>query len=159
MNIAVSDPSRKLEGKDLRLERILRITTCDTLMASILPGALGGFSKLHAEMSLEVTTGNIISDLAQRHADVAIRTNDSPPDALIGRRIADVGFAVYPTWGFLIVMPALIQPTSTDGWPRSRAWSNGYRKMAACQRSCNVHCFQWPTLWSPLGKQRWGAWE
>ncbi|KPU61094.1 bacterial regulatory helix-turn-helix, lysR family protein [Pseudomonas fluorescens] len=100
MNIAVSELSRKLEGKDLRLEGILRITTCDTLMASILPEALGGFSELHPEISLEITTGNFISDLAQRHADVAIRTSDSPPDALIGRRIADVGFAVYAARGF-----------------------------------------------------------
>jgi DNA-binding transcriptional LysR family regulator len=100
INIAVRELSRKLEGKDLRLEGVLRITTCDTLMASILPRVLGEFSECHPEISLEVTTGNFISDLAQRHADVAIRTGDSPPDTLIGRRIADVRFAVYAARGF-----------------------------------------------------------
>jgi DNA-binding transcriptional LysR family regulator len=100
INIAVRELSRKLEGKDLRLEGVLRITTCDTLMASILPRVLGEFSERHPKISLEVTTGNFISDLAQRHADVAIRTGDSPPDTLIGRRIADVRFAVYAARGF-----------------------------------------------------------
>lgn len=91
----ISDLSRRLSGNDLRLEGVLRITTCDTLMGSILPELLAGFSKKYPDILLEITTGNFVSNLAQRDADVAIRTGDEAGDSLVGRRIGDVRFGVY----------------------------------------------------------------
>lgn len=99
MKGVVSELERKLVGKDLRLEGMLRITTCDTLMASLLPPILGRFGECHPDISLEVTTGSFVSNLSERHADIAIRTGDDPTDTLIGRRVADVGFAVYAARG------------------------------------------------------------
>jgi DNA-binding transcriptional LysR family regulator len=111
----VSELELKLMGKDLRLEGVLRITTCDTLMASLLPIILSRFSKIHPKISLEVTTGNFVSDLSQRHADVAIRTGDSPTDTLIGQHIANVGFALYAAEGFS-ANNAIGDPTRFDRW-------------------------------------------
>ncbi|CAN7661063.1 LysR family transcriptional regulator [Pararhizobium sp. LjRoot238] len=87
----------KLKGKDHRLEGTLRVTTCDTLMGSVLPQVLSGFSKLYPGVKVALTTGSFVTDLAQRDADVALRTGDSPPDALVGRRAVDVHFAIYGT--------------------------------------------------------------
>lgn len=94
---AISELALKLEGKDLKLEGVLRITTCDTLMGSILPDILSKFSQLHPKITVEVSTGNFVTDLAQRQADVAIRTGDRPNESLIGRHLADVRFALYAT--------------------------------------------------------------
>lgn len=99
MKGVVSELERKLVGQDLRLEGNLRITTCDTLMASLLPPILGRFGECHPDISLEVTTGSFVSNLSERHADIAIRTGDDPTDTLIGRRVADVRFAVYAAKG------------------------------------------------------------
>ncbi|RAI72515.1 LysR family transcriptional regulator [Pseudomonas fluorescens] len=95
MRGAVSDLALRLEGKDLKLEGTLRITTCDTIMGSVLPEILEKFSKLHTKIVVELATGNFVTDLAQRHADVAIRTGDNPSESLIGRHLADVRFALY----------------------------------------------------------------
>lgn len=95
MRGAVSDLSLRLEGRDLKLEGTLRITTCDTIMGSILPEILEKFSTLHAKIVVELSTGNFVTDLAQRQADVAIRTGDNPMESLIGRHLADVRFALY----------------------------------------------------------------
>lgn len=115
MKGAVSELERKLVGKDLRLEGVLRVTTCDTLMASLLPEILGRFSECHPSISLEVTTGSFVSDLAERHADVAIRTGDSPTDTLIGRRVTDVKFAIYAARGFS-EHHAIGDPTQCTRW-------------------------------------------
>lgn len=95
MRGAVSDLSLRLEGKDLKLEGVLRITTCDTIMGSILPQILEKFSKQHEKIVVELSTGSFVTDLAQRQADVAIRTGDNPTESLIGRHLADVRFALY----------------------------------------------------------------
>lgn len=100
MQGVVSDLERKFVGQDLRLEGRLRVATCDTLMASVLPPFLSEFRRDHPGISLEVCTGNVVTDLAQRHADVAVRTGDAPTDTLIGRRVGEVQFAVYASADF-----------------------------------------------------------
>lgn len=111
----VSELELKLMGKDLRLEGVLRITTCDTLMASLLPQVLSKFNKIHPKIYLEVTTASFVSDLSQRHADVAIRTGDSPTDTLIGQHVANVGFALYAAKGFS-ANNAIVDPTQYGMW-------------------------------------------
>jgi DNA-binding transcriptional LysR family regulator len=86
---------RRLLGQDLRPSGIVRVTTTDTLMASILPAILAEFRATHPRIVLEVTQSNRLVDLNRRDADVAIRPADDPPQTMIGRRIAEVAFAIY----------------------------------------------------------------
>jgi DNA-binding transcriptional LysR family regulator len=86
---------RKLAGQDLRLSGILRITTTDTLMASILPGILAEFHDSHPGILIEVAISNLMFNLTRRDADVAIRPARNPPETLVGRRIAKIAFAIY----------------------------------------------------------------
>jgi len=44
---------------------------------------------------LDVVVSNQHLNLSKRDADVALRATDRPPDALIGRRIAGIAWAVY----------------------------------------------------------------
>ena len=93
----VEDLEGRISGEDLRLEGPLRITTTDTIMASILPPVLAGFHELHPAVQLEVSVGTDIANLARREADVAIRVTSSPPYTLIGRRISAVAMRIYRT--------------------------------------------------------------
>lgn len=97
----VTELERRLTGQDLRLEGNLRITTTDTLMASILPSILAAFRQRHPGVLLEVSTSNALANLSHRDADVAIRPAVDSPDALVGRRIANVAFAVYAAPSYL----------------------------------------------------------
>jgi DNA-binding transcriptional LysR family regulator len=92
---AIVSVERKLAGQDLRAEGIVRVTTTDTLLASVLPAALAAFRQAHPGITLDVTASNAFANLSKRDADVAIRPVANPPEFLIGRRIASVGFAVY----------------------------------------------------------------
>ncbi|AVH44980.1 LysR family transcriptional regulator [Agrobacterium tumefaciens] len=115
MQMIVRQLEGRLRGKDERLEGPLKVTTCDTLMGSVLPRVLAGFSETHPGITVALTTGSFVTDLAQRDADVALRTGDSAPDALVGRRAVDVSFAIYGT-------PELIErnhgkiPAEFDRW-------------------------------------------
>lgn len=91
----VTDLERKLSGQDLRLEGGLRLATTDTLMLSVLAPLLAAFHRRHPGIRVAVTTANAFADLGRRDADVAIRPASDPPEALVGRRVSAVAFAVY----------------------------------------------------------------
>lgn len=86
---------RKLAGQDLRLSGVVRVTTTDTLMGSILPAMLAEFRTAHPGIQLEIALSNAMFNLSKRDADVAIRPAIDPPESLIGRRVAKVAFAIY----------------------------------------------------------------
>jgi DNA-binding transcriptional LysR family regulator len=98
---------RKLAGRDLRLVGTLRLTTTDTLMASVLPPMLAAFRAEHPGIELEVSVSNQMANLTKRDADVAIRPATEPPETLVGRRVAGVAFAVYAA-------PALLPKADGD---------------------------------------------
>ncbi len=91
----VTDLERRLSGQDLRLEGGLRVTTTDTLMASVLPPLFAAFRERHPGITVEVATTNSMANLTRRDADVAIRPVAEPPDTLVGRRVSGVVFAAY----------------------------------------------------------------
>lgn len=96
---SVESLERKLAGTDLRLEGTLRLTTTDTLMASVLPPVLAEFRAAQPGIELEVSVANAMANLTRRDADVAIRPASAPPETLVGRRVAGVAFAVYAAPG------------------------------------------------------------
>ncbi|MGE0237104.1 MAG: LysR family transcriptional regulator [Parvibaculaceae bacterium] len=102
---------RKLAGQDLRLSGVVRITTTDTLMGSILPEVLAGFRAAHPGIAIEVAVSNLMFNLTRRDADVAIRPARDPPETLVGRRIAGIAFAIYGSADHVAAQPS---PNLTD---------------------------------------------
>ncbi|QCI67825.1 LysR family transcriptional regulator [Phreatobacter stygius] len=98
MAATVTALERRLAGQDLRLEGTLRITTTDTLMASVLPPLIARFRQMHPGILIEVATANALANLTRRDADVAIRPASDPPEALVGRRISGIAFALYAAY-------------------------------------------------------------
>jgi DNA-binding transcriptional LysR family regulator len=97
----VTTVARKLAGKDLRLSGTVRVTTTDTLMASILPVILAKFRTAHPGICIEVALSNVMFNLTKRDADVAIRPANDPPETLVGRRVAKIAFAIYASPRYL----------------------------------------------------------
>lgn len=96
---------RKLAGKDLRLSGVVRVTTTDTLMDSILPDMLRAFRDSHPGIQVEVAISNLMFNLTKREADVAIRPASKPPETLVGRRVAKIAFAIYASPRYLADNP------------------------------------------------------
>jgi DNA-binding transcriptional LysR family regulator len=86
---------RKLAGQDLRLSGVIRVATTDTLMGSILPEILAEFRAAKPGIGIEIALSNIMVNLTKRDADVAIRPAKDAPETLVGRRIANIAFAIY----------------------------------------------------------------
>jgi DNA-binding transcriptional LysR family regulator len=86
---------RRVTGHDLRPSGELRVTTNDTVLVHLLAGVLAGFRRAYPDIVLDVVVGNEELNLSKRDADVAVRSTTQPPETLIGRRVAAVGWAVF----------------------------------------------------------------
>jgi DNA-binding transcriptional LysR family regulator len=89
---------RGLAGQDARLDGPGRITCSDPFIAKILLRGLVPLCQAHPgiELDLDVDAKNL--DLSKRDADVALRAllpNATPPEHLIGRRIAPITLCSY----------------------------------------------------------------
>ncbi len=86
---------RRLAGRDLAPSGELRITTTDTLYLHVLLPIFAAFRAAHPLIRLDIVLANQTLNLSRRDADVAIRASDSPGETLVGRRIANLNWAVY----------------------------------------------------------------
>lgn len=91
----VATLERRISGKDLKLEGVIRVTTTDTMMISVMPPHLASFRAKHPRITIELALTNTRLNLTKRDADIAVRPAKSPPASLVGHRVADIGFAVY----------------------------------------------------------------
>jgi DNA-binding transcriptional LysR family regulator len=64
--------------------------TEDLVMPAIL-----SFCREYGAVELELLVSDEGLDLAAREADIAIRSTDAPPPNVIGKRIGEIGYAVY----------------------------------------------------------------
>ena len=124
MSGMVADLERRLAGQDLRVQGSLRVTTTDTLAAGLLPRHLAAFQALYPGIALELAVGNQVADLTRRDADVAVRPMAAPPQALVGRRICAIAFAVYALKGAergpWLVPDDTLASTAAGRWARTR---------------------------------------
>ena len=86
---------RQVTGHDLRPSGELRVTTNDTLLVHLMSDVFAAFRRAYPEIVLDVVVSNQPLNLSKRDADVAVRATDRPPEALIGRRVAGMGWAVF----------------------------------------------------------------
>lgn len=91
----VSGFARRIAGREIAPSGEVRITTTDTLFMHLLIPIFQAFRKEHSTIRLDVVIANQALNLSKRDADVAIRASDSPPETLVGRRLATLAWAVY----------------------------------------------------------------
>lgn len=87
--------TRRLAGREILPAGELRVTTNDSLLVELLTPLFAAFMKQCPDIELDVLLGNQALNLSKRDADVAIRATDNPPENLIGRRVAQIGWALY----------------------------------------------------------------
>jgi DNA-binding transcriptional LysR family regulator len=86
---------RRLAGRDLAPSGELRVTTTDTLYLHVLLPIFAAFRAAHPLIRLDVVIASQTLNLSRRDADVAVRASDSPGETLVGRRFANLNWAVY----------------------------------------------------------------
>lgn len=86
---------RRLAGRDLAPSGELRVTTTDTLYLHVLLPIFAAFRAAHPLIRLDIVLASQTLNLSRRDADIAIRASDSPGETLVGRRLANLSWAVY----------------------------------------------------------------
>jgi len=86
---------RRIVGRDLELSGTIRLTTTDTLFAGLLAPIITRFREQHPDIEIELLISNQLYSLSKREADIAIRPTLSPPETMVGRRVADLTQAIY----------------------------------------------------------------
>lgn len=94
----LAEVERKVAAQDERLVGPLKVTTADSLLPLVCECLLA-FADAHARVEIELEIANSFADLGRREADVAIRPTISPPETLLGRRVAEFGFALFEAEG------------------------------------------------------------
>ncbi|MEP4799152.1 LysR family transcriptional regulator [Saccharospirillum sp.] len=95
MESFVLQAERRIVGRDLQPTGAVWVTTTDSMMAGLLAPLFGEFRQHYPGVTLDIAVSNQLFNLTKREADVAIRPSNAPPEHLIGRKLADIGMAVY----------------------------------------------------------------
>lgn len=92
---------RRITGQDLRLQGALVVTTTDTTAGGFLMTHIAAFKRAYPGIDLDLVLDNQNVNLSKRQADVAIRPTRNPPETLVGRRVAEIAFALYASGTYL----------------------------------------------------------
>ncbi|SMD02728.1 transcriptional regulator, LysR family [Fulvimarina manganoxydans] len=95
MRDAVDAATLKLKGREALPAGELRVATNDSLLIGLLTPIFARFRAACPDVHLDVIVSNQALNLSRRDADVAIRATDSPPETLVGRRLARIAWAQF----------------------------------------------------------------
>jgi DNA-binding transcriptional LysR family regulator len=95
MSDSIVEFERRVAGRDVKPSGELRVTMVDALAASLMPPIIARFRAVNPGVQLDLIIAAQTLNLSRRDADVALRTTNEPPEALVGRRICAVRWAVY----------------------------------------------------------------
>jgi len=84
-----------LLGQDSHMVGSLRVTTISIMSSTILMPMFKRFCKVYPEIDLHIVASNTVASLAQREADIAIRSTNTPSETLIGKRVVTVKSTIY----------------------------------------------------------------
>ena len=95
LDAEITAVGRKLAGREPAPAGELRVTTPDSLLIHLLMPMFAAFRERYPDVRLDVVLSNQALNLSKRDADVAIRATDNPPENLVGRRVANIAWALY----------------------------------------------------------------
>ncbi|MBE9607275.1 LysR family transcriptional regulator [Acetobacteraceae bacterium H6797] len=91
----ITEVTRRLAGQELLPSGELRVATSDSLLIHLFTPLFARFRQACPGVRLDIVIGNAAANLSRRDADIAIRASDTPPETLVGRRAANIAWALY----------------------------------------------------------------
>lgn len=84
----------------------VRITTSEIIAAEVIAPILADMQGRHPGIAVELVVTNRVQDLLRRDADIAVRMAPPQQDALLAKRIGEVGLGLYAAASYLKRQPA-----------------------------------------------------
>jgi DNA-binding transcriptional LysR family regulator len=131
----------RVSGRDHRLSGVIRITTVDDVALALLPRHLLSFRAAYPGIGIEMNVDNRFLNLTKREADVAFRMATTLEGDMVGRKLADVAWAVYAAKDYL----------ERHGTPSSAAEIDGHDLIGGIDNLARVPPIAW------LGQQAPGT--
>ena len=92
---------RRITGRDIRLEGVVRVTTIEIFAVELLTAAFAELRRAHPGIQLEVAADARSLSLARREADIAVRLARLTQQDLAVRKLGAMGFGVYASAAYL----------------------------------------------------------
>ncbi len=92
---------RRINGRDIRLEGVVRVTSVEILAVDVLTTAFAALQRDHPGIVLDVAADARSLSLARREADIAVRLARLTQQDLAVRRLGTLGFGVYASAAYL----------------------------------------------------------
>ncbi|MCK7611610.1 LysR family transcriptional regulator [Roseibium sediminicola] len=99
--VAMEDIDRRISGTDIQLKGRIRLTAPASFSWHFLPGYLAAFRQAYPEITVELLSSNEELNMSNRAAEIALRVTHTPPEHLIGRRVADIPWGFYASAAYL----------------------------------------------------------
>jgi DNA-binding transcriptional LysR family regulator len=97
---------RQLEGRDARVEGVVRLATSESFASWFLVSRLGRLRARHPALRIELLTGNRFVDLDRREADLSLRFSRPSQPHLVTRHVGKGAWAVYASAAYRRRHPA-----------------------------------------------------
>ncbi|MBX4919077.1 LysR family transcriptional regulator [Rhizobium bangladeshense] len=81
---------RTASGERERVAGTVRVSASEVIAVEVLPKILGSLQDAYPELQIELSASDVIEDLVNREADIAVRMAEPQQGALIVRRIGDI---------------------------------------------------------------------
>ena len=82
-------------GTQHEVSGLVRLTTMDSILYSVLMPHLAALAAAHLKLQLEILTTSQVANLNKRDADIAVRATTHPPEHLVGHCLGRADFAIY----------------------------------------------------------------
>ena len=86
---------REIAGRDREPAGTVRITAPASFALDFLPNYLKDLADRHPGIRAELLVANQELNMSSRAADIAVRVTPAPPDHLVGRQVASIGWSAY----------------------------------------------------------------
>lgn len=100
MNEKAQQIERNLVGKESQPKGVVTITAPYNIANRYLPHALRLINQQYPEIHFKILSSNDALNLNTRMADIAIRATTSPPEHLIGKKVASIPWEMYGSLDF-----------------------------------------------------------
>lgn len=106
---------RRIAGQDLAVEGSVTLTVAEPLAVAAFAPRLPELAAAHPGLELTLDTAMDLRDVARREADVAVRMDNAPSEALVGKRLFP-----YRQTGY--ASPAYLAAHDLAGRPETARW-------------------------------------
>lgn len=100
MGFAAAAAARTISGQVGRVEGTVRISASEIVGVEILPPLLGRLQDEHPRLEIELSASDVVENLLQREADIAVRMAEPRQEALLARFVGNIllGFHASPDY-------------------------------------------------------------